>query len=490
MGYALHKRSSRPGGLTLRGLCVLVLMLAGCAVGPDYTPVAPDAPPQWHSDLIGGLHAGPFDPQHLGTWWSSLEDATLNTLIDQALKGSLDLKNALARVREARALRGLSRAGYFPTLDAGASATKYRTSADTGLGREGELYAAAFDAGWEIDLFGGVRRSVEAAQASLEATQENLRDVLVSLVAEVALNYVEVRTFQVRIAVAEKNVAIQEESYALTRSRYEAGMIGELAVQQSLYSLENTRALLPRLQTALAAAQNRLAVLLGRKPGGLDPAVSDPRAIPTPPAEVVVGIPAEALRQRPDIRRAERNLAAQTARIGVATADLYPRLRLGGTIGMESFESGDLFEWANRFYRFGPSISWPIFNAGAVRRNIEVQSARQEQALIFYQAAVLNALAEVENALTAYAQEQMRLESLSAAAEAAQRAYQLADEQYRAGLVSFNNVLDAQRSLQVLQDDLAAGYGALTSHLVRLYKAMGGGWQTVAAMDAPSAPAQ
>jgi outer membrane protein TolC len=270
-----HQRSSRPAELSIYGLCILVMMLAGCAVGPDYTPVTPDAPTQWHTELSGGLQAGAFEPHHLGGWWSGLQDETLNSLIDQALHDNLDLRSALSRVREARALRGIRRAGHFPTLDAGASAVKYRTSESTGLGREGELYVAAFDAGWELDLFGGVRRSVEAAQAALEATQESLRDVLVSLAAEVALNYVEVRTFQVRIAVAEKNVAIQEESYALNRSRYEAGMIGELAVQQSLYSLENTRALVPRLQTGLAAAKNRLTVLLGRKPGELAVALAE-----------------------------------------------------------------------------------------------------------------------------------------------------------------------------------------------------------------------
>ncbi len=461
----------------------LATMLAGCSVGPDYTRAAPDAPAQWHSEFSGGLRSGPYDPQVLGNWWATLEDETLDALVEQALRGNLDLQGALARVREARALRGIRRADYFPTLDAGASAVTFRNSADTGLAREGELYSAAFDAGWEIDLFGGVRRSVEAAQAVLEATEENLRDVMVSLAAEVALNYVEMRTFEVRVAVARKNIALQEESYALNQSRFEAGMISELAVQQSLYSLENTRALLPLLQTGRTAARNRLAVLLGQQPGAFAAALGDPRAIPTPPAEVVVGIPAETLRQRPDIRRAERYLAAQTARIGVATADLYPRLRLLGSIGMESIGSGDLFDWADRFYHFGPSLSWRIFDAGAIRNNIQAQSALQEQALVAYQATVLNALAEVENALTAFAQEQMRLESLSAAADAARKAYEVADDQYRAGLVPFSDVLEAQRSLQALQDDLAVGYGALTSHLVRLYKALGGGWQTAASKD-------
>jgi len=457
---------------------ITALVLGGCAaVGPDYTLVKPDAPDEWHAELQGGLTAGSLEPETLAHWWSTLNDADLDSLVARAVKGNLDLKNARVRVREARALRGISKANLFPTLDAAASASKQRSSENSSTGTESKLYTADFDAGWELDVFGGVRRSVEAAQASLEATQEDLYNVLVSLLAEVALNYVEVRTFQARLAVAEANIKTQQETYDLNQSRYQAGIIDELPVQQSLRILESSRSQIPALKTGLEAAKNRLAVLLGEQPGKLHRELAAKRPIPELPKTVVIGIPAETLRHRPDIRRAERNLAAQTARIGVATADLYPKFRLFGTIGLESLSSGDFLEWASRTWSIGPGVSWNIFHGGAIRQNIEVQTARQEQALIKYEAAVLSAQEEVENVLVAYAKEQIRRESLAKAATAAQRAAIVAQDQYQAGLVDFNNVLDAQRSLLILQDELDQSNGAVITNLVRLYKALGGGWK-------------
>jgi NodT family efflux transporter outer membrane factor (OMF) lipoprotein len=265
----------------------------------------------------------------------------------------------------------------------------------------------------------------------------------------------------------------------LNQSRYQAGIIDELPVQQSLRILESSRSQIPALKTGLEAAKNRLAVLLGEQPGKLHRELAAKRPIPELPKTVVIGIPAETLRHRPDIRRAERNLAAQTARIGVATADLYPKFRLFGTIGLESLSSGDFFEWASRTWSIGPGVSWNIFHGGAIRQNIEVQTARQEQALIQYEAAVLRAQEEVENVLVAYAKEQLRRESLSKAATAAQRAALVAQDQYQAGLVDFNNVLDSQRSLLILQDELNQSDGAVISNLIRLYKALGGGWKSL-----------
>jgi len=339
--------------------------------------------------------------------------------------------------------------------------------------------AAGFDAGWELDVFGGVRRSVEAAQANLEATQDDLHDVMVSLLAEVALNYVEVRTYQARLAVAGANIKAQEETYQLNRSRYQAGIIDDLVVQQSLYNLEYTRSIIPMLQTGLEAAKNRLAVLLGEKPGEIHQELAEKKPIPMLPVTVAVGIPAETLRHRPDIRRAERNLAAQTARIGVATAELYPKFRLMGTIGLESISTGDFLESASRTWSIGPGISWNIFHGGAIRQNIKVQSALQEQAMIQYESAVLKAQEEVENVLVAYDKEQRRRESLARATDAARRAVLLARDQYQAGLVDFSNVLMAQRSLLSFQDELAQSEGAVVSNLVRLYKALGGGWKSL-----------
>lgn len=455
---------------------VIVLVLPGCAVGPDYVQVAPPAPEEWHTQLQGDLNASRLNPETMANWWTTLNDQELSSLEERAVKGNLDLKEAMARVREARALRGISKSELFPTLDAAASAMKNRSSENSGTGDENKLYAAGFDAGWELDVFGGVRRSIEAAQANLEATHEDLHDVLVSLLAEVALNYVEVRTYQTRLTVTEANIKAQEETYELNSSRYKAGIIDELAVQQSLYNLEHTRSLIPNLQIGLEETKNRLAVLLGEKPGAIHQELAEKRPIPELPVTVAVGVPAETLRNRPDIRRAERNLAAQTARIGVATADLYPKFRLFGSIGLESISAGDLLTSASRTWNFGSGVSWNIFDAGAIRQNIKVQSALQEQALIQYEASVLSALEEVENVLTAYAKEQLRRESLVAAAAAAQTAYNLARDQYNAGLVDFSDVLSAQISLQYLQDELAQSDGAVISNLVRLYKALGGGW--------------
>ena len=463
---------------------LVILILTGCAtVGPDYVPPKKSVSKGWHTQLKGGLTTGEMDPQALTSWWTTLNDPELSSLIDRAVLGNLDLRKALARVREARARRGMAKADLFPTLDATGSATWSRSSKDTGTGKTSDLYAASFDAGWELDIFGGVRRSVEAAEGDLRASQEDLRDVLVSLLAEVALNYVEARTFQARLAFAEANLEAQNETYQLTLWRYQAGLSDELAVQQARYNLENTRSQIPTLRTGLEEAMNRIAVLLGEQPGKIHEEVKKQVPIPITPLKVAVGVPADVLRRRPDIRRAERELAAQTARIGVATADLYPKFTLSGSIGLEALSLRSLSSSGTWTLSGGPGISWAIFKAGAIRQNIEVQSALQEQYLIAYEAAVLSALEEVENALVAYAEEQQRRQSLSEATQAAQKAVELAQHKYQAGLTDFSNVLDAERSLLSFQDQLAQSNGTVTSNLVRLYKALGGGWTSLAPDD-------
>ncbi len=483
----LQKQYCKKAGMLRRRFCRPILpatffglMLIGCApVGPNYTKVEPSAPKQWHAPLDNGLSPHDLNPETLAQWWTVLNDPELSNLERRAVRGNLDLKESSARVREARALRGIEKTGLYPTLDVSGSVTRSRSSEHSGTGNTRSLYSAGFDASWELDVFGGVRRSVEAAQANLEATEENLHDVLVSLLAEVALNYVDVRTLQARLAAVNANLKAQKDIYELNLSRYQAGLIDELAVQQSHYILESTRSQIPALETSLEKAKNRLAVLLGEQPGAMHMELAETKPIPVLPVTVAVGIPAETMRHRPDIRRAERTLAAQTARIGVATADLYPRFRLFGTIGLESLSSGNLWEWASRTWGIGPSISWKIFDAGAIRLNIRVQTARQKQALIQYESTVLKAQEEVENGLVAYAKEQLRRESLQAAATAARRAYELSWDRYNAGLVDFNNVLDATRSLQSFQDELASSDGTATSNLIRLYKALGGGWESL-----------
>jgi multidrug efflux system outer membrane protein len=461
----------------------LFLIMTGCVtVGPDYVRPDTSLSTTWHSELKGGLIPGEMNPKTLAAWWSTLNDPELSSLIDRAVSGNLDLKNARARIREARARRGIAKAGLFPTFDATGSATWTESSNDTGTNRTSEtrdLYSAGFDAGWEIDIFGGVRRSIEAAEADIEASQEDLRDVLVSLLAEVAINYIELRTFQTRLAIAEVNLEAQKETYQLTVWRNQAGLSDELAVQQARYNLENTLAQLPTLRTGKEEALNRIAVLLGEQPGNVHSLLDQQMSMPEISLKLAIGIPADVLRNRPDVRRAERELAAQSARIGVATADLYPKLTLGGSIGFETLNMNDSPTSQTWSSNVGPGITWAIFRAGAIRQNIEVQTALHEQALIAYEAAILSALEDIENALVAYAEEQNRRDSLQEAAEAAQRAAELAKLNYESGLTDFNNVLDAQRSLFSFQDQLAQSNATVTSNLIRLYKALGGGWKSL-----------
>ena len=458
-------------------------MTSGCVkVGPDY--LAPDlnAADAWHGELKDGLHADPADPETMARWWATLNDPELDRLMDRAVNGSLTLREARARVWESRARRGMSVADLYPTLNANGGMTKSKSSRNAGgTGRETDLYQAGFDAGWEVDIFGGVARSVEAADADLAASEEDLRDVLVSLLGEVASSYVEVRTYQARLDAARENLNAQQSTFDLIESRYAAGLSDELTVQQARYVLENTRSQIPSLAAGLDAAKNRLAVLMGETPGSVHKELAASGPIPVPPVRVAVGVPADSLRRRPDIRKAERSLAAQSARIGVATADLYPKFSLIGSIGLESLSTGTFFETGDsKTYSLGPSISWPIFDAGSIRRNIEVQTALQEQYLMQYRSAVLSALQEAQDAMESYAQEQLRRQSLELATQAAGRAVVLARDKFKAGLVDFSDVLDAQRSLLDYQDQLAQSEGLVTTNLIALYKAMGGGWESYA----------
>jgi NodT family efflux transporter outer membrane factor (OMF) lipoprotein len=469
-----HFQSARRAGIGL-SLGLLLGLSACAAVGPDYTPPAVSSPAVWNTSLQNGLREGPGDPG-LAVWWEVFQDPVLTDLVQRAADGNLDVSRARARVREARGRRGLRETDLYPTGEGSAGASR------SGSGeRETRLYSVGFDAGWEIDIFGGLRRGIEAAEGDLAAAEAGLADVMVTLAAEIGRNYTEARTLQRRLQVARTNRRIQEETYALTRSRHEVGMGDALAVQQALANLEATRSQIPLLEDGLAASFNRLAVLTGEPPGALDELLAEARPLPVVPPAVTVDIPAETLRRRPDVRQAERRLAAQTARIGVAEADLYPRLRLAGSLGLSAANTNDLADWASRSWSLGPSLSWRIFDAGAVRRNIEIQTAVQAQSLADYEATVLGALEEVENALSAYVQEQVRCAHLAEAAAAATEAEILVRRQYEAGLMDFSNVLDAQRTLLNYQDQLAAGRGAVAKNLIALYKALGGGWSLVPA---------
>lgn len=478
---SLYERDCAVGRVARPVVSVLLalLSLAGCfAVGPDYQPPDIVAPAQWSPSLRGGLSGTEPGVKTLAEWWSTLGDADLSELIGRAVTGSPDLKIAQARIREARARRGIAEAGLFPSLNLGGSATARRGSEDTGSGQRTELYRIGFDASWEFDVFGGVRRSIEAAQGELEASAADYHDVLVSLVAEVALNYVDLRTLQEQLQVAQDNLREQAETLQLTEWRFVAGLVSSLDVEQAKTNLESTRAQLPRLRSTSEAAKNRLAILLGVFPGALQAQLTARKPIPEAPPEVAVGVPAEALRRRPDVRRAERQLAAQTARIGVATAELYPKFTLPGTIGLEALAANHLFSTANRAWSVIGNFAWTIFRGGAIRQNIEVQSALQEQALNQYEATILAVLEEVENSLVAYAEEQERRDTLAAATQAAQRAAELAQNQYASGLIDFQALLDSQRSVRSFQEQLAQSKGQVTTNLISLYKALGGGWDS------------
>jgi NodT family efflux transporter outer membrane factor (OMF) lipoprotein len=340
-----------------------------------------------------------------------------------------------------------------------------------------DLFQVGFDSSWEIDLFGGVRRSVEAANAQIQATEEDRRDILVILLSEVARNYVEVRGNQLRLAIARRNIDSQQQTVDLTQARFEAGLGSELEVAQAKAQLAATESLVPALETAARLAIHRIGVLLGQQPGSLLDELSIEAPIPLVPPEVPVGLPSDLLRRRPDIRLAERNLAAATALVGVATADLFPRFFLTGSLGQQTISFSDIALPESRFWSIGPTIRWPVFDAGRIRANIRVQDARQEQALVRYEQAVLLSLEEVENALVAYSKELARRRSLVESVDSNRRAVDISNELYSKGLVDFLNVLINQRSLYLAEETLAISDERVSTNLVALFKALGGGWE-------------
>lgn len=413
----------------------------------------------------------------LARWWDVLDDRLLTELVERALRHNKDMDAALARVREARAVLGIADAALAPSVNLAGEARRSRRADNAGGAGERDWYRLGFDASWEIDLFGRLRSGASARRADLEAHVAGLQNVWASLAAEVALNYVDYRALRARIAVAERNVLRQEETLRLVASRRAAGLSDELAEQQARYGLESSRAGIPPLRAALEARSNALSILAGEVPGSLNGMLSDPAPVPCPKDASLAGIPAEALRQRPDIREAERRMVAQKARKKGAVAELAPRLRLSGSVGLESLSSGNLLSAGARGFSIGPLLlSWPLFDAGALRRNVKAQGAREEELLAVYEKTVLNAVAEVRNALSDYGQERQRRRSLEEGGLAARRALELAEDRYRQGLSDFGDVLAAQGALLSLEDGLESNAGSLTAALIRLYKALGGGW--------------
>lgn len=453
-------------------------LVAGCAaVGPDHR--APDAgelgiPAAWQ-----GTGPGAPGRADLASWWRSLGDATLDDLVRTALAANADVKVAQARLREARARRAIAGASLLPTI--GASASGSRSHSEAGSGTSRSAYDAGFDASWEPDIFGGQRRALEAAGADLEATAEDLRATQVALAAEVALGYVDVRALQARLGIARANLGTQSETLRLTQWRAQAGLTSSLDVEQARAAVEQTRAQIPSLQSSLAAARNRLAVLCGSAPGSLDGRLAAAAAIPAVPEYLAVGIPADTLRQRPDLRAAERRLAAETARIGQQEAQRLPSVSLGGSLGVESLALGSLVEREAIVGQLVARLAAVVFDGGRLRSQVEAQQAVRDRALHSYRAAVLAALQDVENALAQLANARARREALANAADAARNAAIFAEQRYSAGITDFQTVLDTQRTLLSAQDNLKSTEAEQAAALIRLYKALGGGWDTAGA---------
>jgi NodT family efflux transporter outer membrane factor (OMF) lipoprotein len=462
---------------------VLLVLLPGCMVGPDYHPPAVKTTQQWSAPLAGGETT---NSGSVAFWWKTFNDPELDSLIDRAVRSNLDLKIATARVREARAQYRVTDADLWPTVGASGSYQRQQQSMNQpvlgaiplpgNIPFENNVYQAGFDASWEIDVFGGTRRAAEAAKAEVAAAEFGRRDTLVTLLSEVARNYVEARGYQRQLAIARENIKAQEDDFALTQNRYNHGLTSDLDVQQAATLLATTRAEVPSLETAQQTSIHHLGVLLGQPPGTLLAELSAAAPIPAAPPEVPVGLPSELLQRRPDVQQAERQLAAATAQIGVATADLYPKFSLTGDFGYESVSTSDWFSEPSKFWSLGPIVQWKMFEAGRIRANITVQNARQEQALANYEKTMLVSFEDVENALVGYAKEEVRRRSLEEAVKSSKEALHLANQLYAKGLTNFINVLDAERSLYQAQDQLVQSERTVSLNLISLYKALGGGW--------------
>ncbi|TCK59417.1 efflux transporter outer membrane subunit [Seleniivibrio woodruffii] len=457
----------------------VVLSVFGCAsVGRDYVRPEAKLPAGWHTALNNPVKAEADNPQIIKEWWKVFNDDTLNRLVGMTVDGNLDLKKAYASLAASRAKLGMTEAEGKPSLSASASA-KGTYYGDTSVDQTQDSYSAGFDASWEIDLFGGVRKGIEAASADAEASKEALHDVLVSLTAETAKNYISLRAAQSNLSYYEKDIAIKTELYEIAKKKYRAGTGDETDVRTAQYTLEYAKTNLHDQRLSIAQYMNRLAVLTGQTPGSLDSMLGQSGVVPVVPVSAAAGIPADMLRRRPDIRQAERELAAQTARVGVAEADRYPKLTLSGTLGLSSSDFGSLFKQESASASIGPSLTWKLFDFGAIKNNIKVQDETRKQYLAAYESAVLNALEETENALKGYSEQYSKALQLAKAAESAEAAYLLARQKYQAGLAEYTDVKSAEQSYISYNNQLQTSKGSAGTNLVSLYKALGGGWESI-----------
>lgn len=475
-------------------LCAALLTAGACApVGPDYRRMDPPVPAAFGSLETGVSPGDEQEERLLGSWWQRLQDPMLDRLMEEAVRGNLDIRMACARVRQARALAGISSAMLWPEGGPQGSYEAYRRSESAAPGqgagasltapqRRGELYQIGFDASWEIDIFGGVRREMEGAVANLEVSEEALRDVLVTLQGEVARNYLELRGQQLRMEIAQRELETRRTNLVIAESRFKAGLVSQLEAARAQGEVAIAEARIPFLENSILTSVHRLGVLLGEEPMSLAAELCRAYPLPDIPENLPAGLPSELLRRRPDIRRAEREVAAATARIGVSIAELFPRFSLTGSFGYLDNDLNSLSWPSGHFWRIGPAFRWSILNFRRILSAIDANKAVRDESLASYEKTVLTSLEEVENALVTLSREKRRAEALVEAVRAGDAAVGLAKELYKAGAQSYLAVLDAETALYNAQDQLAQSRQTRALAFVSLYKALGGGWQGMEGM--------
>ncbi|MCW5892078.1 MAG: efflux transporter outer membrane subunit [bacterium] len=466
--------------LTAVAMALATMGVSGCMVGPDYLrPTAPVA-----DDWIDDGPAVRHDPTRAELWWEVFQDPILNDLIVRAVANNRSLRAAALRVVQSQAQRGIAIGGLYPQtqeLNGGyqrqvLSRNAFGFGSTPGIDNNIDVWNLGFDAAWEVDLWGRFRRGIEAADAELLATLADYDDALVSLLGDVAATYVQLRLADDRLAIARANVAVQQDALDIARIRFEAGGTSELDVQQATNLLRDTEATIPQFQVLRRQAEDALCALVGLPPGELAD-ILEPGPIPSVPPTIAVGIPSELLQRRPDIRRAERQLAAASANIGVAKADLFPRLSLSGSVGLSAEQAAELFAGRSFAAVGGPTFEWPIFNYGRLINNVRAQDAAFQALVAVYEDTVLRAQQEVEDALIGYVRGAAAVAILERSVTAANRAVELSIIQYREGATDYTRVLDTQQAKLTSDDRLANQRGTLTLAVVNLYKALGGGWQ-------------
>ncbi|MBB5035868.1 efflux transporter outer membrane subunit [Prosthecobacter dejongeii] len=457
----------------LTGL-TLAMLIGGCSsVSRHESDLA--IPAVWNGKKSGVV---PLDTAGLTQWWRRLNDPVLNQLLVQALQSSPDVRTALARIDESRARRGVEKSTLFPSITTGTSGRGERSDSKlTGLSTN-ESYSASVDMSWEVDLFGKLRQNVKAASSDLAQATENYHAAQVTLAAEVAEAYVDLRTAQAQLEVYQRNLSTRGDTVQITRWREQAGESTSFETQQAASTLEQARATLPTLKQTIEQTQNHLALLSGKTPGALNALLSSPRRVPVPASVLALGIPADTLRQRPDVRAAERGVEAAVARTRSAEKERYPNLTLSGSLGVDALKAGSLLSPEVAAASLLGNLSAPIFNAGRIRQTIHIQSAQEKQALIAYESTVLQALSEVENALIAVSRSSERLRTLDGAVTSAREAATLAAQSYEAGQIDLLQVLDTQRTLLSLEEQQTLTRGDRASAHIQLYKALGGGWSS------------